>query len=81
MGALYAIPGEVHATTASAGPSNLRTGSKAFSSTPVTMIAVGMVGLILFFFFTANHPKKRAHSLLLEAGLSMWNAYCRRSEN
>ena len=31
------------------------------------MIAVGIVGLILFFFFTANHPKKRAHSPLLEA--------------
>ena len=27
----------------------------------------GIVGLILFFFFTAHHPKKRAHSPLLEA--------------
>ena len=56
MGALYAIPGGVHATTKRAGASSLPTGSQAFSWTPATMIAVGIVGLILFFFFTANHP-------------------------
>jgi hypothetical protein len=38
------------------GPSSPPTGSKAFSWTPATMIAVGNVGLILFFFFTAHHP-------------------------
>jgi hypothetical protein len=45
-----------HWASSFASGNSLPTGSKAFSWTPATMIAVAIVGLILFFVFTANHP-------------------------